>query len=327
MPKLSNIPSMLTFFTGICFSFFCGVLLARANAQTLEQANHSLKLEDVLQQARARRREYVEAFKNLTADEAKVTEVFDEEGKLTRRRKVNGFFLVYQSQIDGNKLYEFHVIREVNGKLIRNQVKREQDLFHKLIKSTTWESEWKRLHQENTRYRLKYERWGVTLHIAPELEEKASDEYDYKIVGRGKLGGREMIILSYSKKSLRSDNANVASVVGAESEESYVGSRGRVWLDANSFHIFRWENEWLSRHGETGKMLVFLRDEVDYVQSNLGIPVPARIVTDFYDKVIYHPKKAKEPHRVRGGRITFSYESFKRFSVTNQEEIFPLKEN
>ena len=44
--------------------------------------------------------EYVETFKDLTAVETKMTEVFDKKGKLDKQRKVVSDFFVYQMKND-----------------------------------------------------------------------------------------------------------------------------------------------------------------------------------------------------------------------------------
>ena len=303
-------------------------LLSSASAQTVNQSTERgdapVRLEEVLKQARARRLEYLEAFKNLTADETKVTEVFDGEGRLEKRRQQIASFLVYQSRVDDRRLFEYHVVREVDGKPITDYAERLEKLFKSLADAKSPRGEWERLFRENTRYKLKYERWGVTMFPAGPIEEKAAALYDYEIAGREKLDGREMIVLSYSRKALQQ---LARAEGGAVLKDHYFGDRGRVWLDPETFQIHRWENEKVARHAKSGRDLVFLRDEVDYVRGSLGVLVPRRIVTEFFDRMSYKPKSGEEPRALLGGRITFTYDSFRRFDVTSREIILPVETN
>lgn len=292
-------------------------LSAQAGAQNGAGTVAPLNVERVLKGARRERARYFEAFKNLTADETKVTEVFDEKGTLKKRRALVASFLVYQSQADGEKLLEFHVIREVNGEPVRDYVGRTEELFARLVKASTWEGEWKRIHRENTRYRLRYERWGVTLHMAGQLEEASSSGYYYDAMMGEKIDGRETIILSYRRKAL-----DAGEVTGGN--DKHIGDRGRLWLDAETFQIRRWENEKLARHEKSRMNYIFMRDEVDYAQSSLGILVPRRIVTEFFDHVKYNSKTKEPPRATIGGRITFTYDSYKRFDVTTREQLDPV---
>ena len=300
----------------IWFSLLLGF---QAQGQSHAQTGATSNLETVLKRARAERVKYTETFKNLTADETKVTEVFDGEGRLKKRRELVASFIVYQSQNDGGKLLEFHVIREVDGKPVRDYVGRTEGLFARIAKADSWEGEWSRIHRENTRHRLKYERWGVTLYVAGQIQEEASPGFNYGIARGESIDGRETIILSYRRKGL-----DAGEVAGRH--DRHVGDRGRVWLDAETLQIRRWENEKLARHEKSGANFLRLRDEVTYARSDLGILVPRRIVTEFYEHISYDPKRDQTPRAALSGRITFTYDSFKRFDVTSREELNPVKD-
>lgn len=280
----------------------------------------SPSLERLLTEARKSRQDYVEAFKNLTAVETKLTEVFDKDGMPSKQRTVIADLIVYQSQIDPRFMSEYRVIREVDGKSVSNHTKRAENFFTELVRAKTLKDEFKRLREENMRHTLRYFRWDVTLHPAWQLEEKALPYYNYELAGREKVGGKETIIISYNKRSLFPAKAKG---ILSDFKAPLVSDRGRVWLDAKTYQIYRWENEQVVRHSGTGKILVFMRDEVDYVKIDLGILVPKRIVVSFLDRL----KDGKEPSTLLGGRITYSYDSFKRFNVTSQEEVHPIEKN
>lgn len=57
-------------------------------------------LDTVLQQAEGQRAACVAAFRNVTATETRVTELFDEQGRVNEQRTLVSNFLVYQSRFD-----------------------------------------------------------------------------------------------------------------------------------------------------------------------------------------------------------------------------------
>lgn len=297
--------------------------LADAEGDAHAQDPPTPALEKVLNEALRRRREYVETFKDLTAEETKLTEVFEEGGAgPSKRREEVSDFLVYQSQIDEKVVNEYRAVRVVDGKAVGRETERAEKLFARLARASTLETEWKRLREENLRYTLKFYRWNVTLHPAPQLEEGSRAEYDYELAGRERLGGRETLVLSYSRKSLRPAKA---TGILKEFKDPHIGDRGRLWLDAETSQIQRWENEHVVRHAQTGRVIVYLRDEVDYVGSPFGILVPKRIVASFFNRLRYRPGVEEGPRTELGGRITYTYGPFKRFDVKTGYEVNPAK--
>jgi hypothetical protein len=90
------------------------VLLAAAVLAAQSQAPAGL--DTVLQQAEAQRAAYVETFRNVTATETRVTELFDEQGRVDTRRTLVSNFLVYQSRFDPAVISEYRLPIAVDGK-------------------------------------------------------------------------------------------------------------------------------------------------------------------------------------------------------------------
>ena len=76
-------------------------------------------LDAVLQQAEAQRAAYVATFRNVTATETRVTELFDERGRVNKQRTLVSHFLVYQSRFDPAVLSEYRIPLTVDGKADR----------------------------------------------------------------------------------------------------------------------------------------------------------------------------------------------------------------
>ena len=91
------------------------VLLAAAVLAAQSQAPAGL--DTVLQQAEGQRAAYVAAFRNVTATETRVTEVFDDRGRVEKQRTLVSNFLVYQSRFDPAVLSEYRIPLTVDKSL------------------------------------------------------------------------------------------------------------------------------------------------------------------------------------------------------------------
>lgn len=103
---------------------------------SLPQGQASTDLDELLRQADARRQEYVDSFRNLTSLETRVTELFDTNGRPTKRRTVVSDFLVSQSELNG-EVSEYRVAREVDGRTVGNPGEDGLRLFKRLASART----------------------------------------------------------------------------------------------------------------------------------------------------------------------------------------------
>jgi hypothetical protein len=267
-------------------------------------------LANVLQEATKRRQEYVALFKDLTAVETKTTELIDKNGKVDKKRTVISDFLVYSSPIKTSVVNEYRITREVDGKLVGKDSKQAIELFERLAKAKTLEQEGRRLREENLKHTLHYYRWGITLQPLLALE---IPNFTFEFAGHEKLDGRETILLTYQRKDLVSGGP---SNLLRKFKDYRTGNRGRVWLDSEDFRIWRWQNEFTVVDRDIPTEVAYVRDEVEYEPSTFGINTPKTIVTTFFDK------KENDKQSVRpAGRITHTYQAFRRFNVTTEYEI------
>jgi len=267
----------------------------------------------VLLQAAIRRQEYVDTFKNLTAVETKTTELIDKNGNVEKQRKVISDFLVYQLQTKSTSVDEFRLAREVDGKPVGKGEKQAFELFEKLAKLKNSEQERKRLREENLKYTLKYYRWGITLQPVTALAKEAQSGHSFEIAGRESIGNRNVILLKYQLNDAFPSTSNHFT-------NPRVGKRERIWLDAEDFRVWRWENEYTVVDKDITTAAVYVRDEIEYVPSAFGILVPKTIITSFFDK----DERDKQTLRLTG-RVTYSYDAFKRFDVSADSYVPKLR--
>jgi hypothetical protein len=241
-------------------------------------------LQAVLQQADARRQEYVGAFKSLTAVETQVR--------------------------------EYRITREVDGTPVANRTEEGLKTFQRLAASKTLEQEARRLQQANLKHHVGTATIGGTLNPFGILSVASRDAFEFAIVGRDRLSDNDVVVVSYQSKRLQPVNAPVP--LFREFKAPRTGARGRIWLDAQSWRARRWESEGLLSGEGITMPVVFMRYIVDYGPSAFDLLTPRTIVASFFEK-----PAAKNQHDVRllTSRTTFTYDAFKRFEVTTSADV------
>ena len=90
--------------SSIILLLICPLFASRAHAQTIAPRPG---INEVLERAAEQTKVYVEAFKNLLADETKTFEMYDKNGAVKKTKTVRSSFIVYQFTKDQNQLNEY----------------------------------------------------------------------------------------------------------------------------------------------------------------------------------------------------------------------------
>lgn len=280
------------------------VLPAVAGAQDLDA---------IVRQADVRRREYVDAFKSLTAVETRVTERFDKNGALEKHRKIVSDFLVYQSELKTDEVSEYRIAHEVDGKAVGGATEAIQT-FQRLASSKTLEQEFKRLRDANAKYALGYAAWGATLNPLWMVRSDRRGDCDFAVLGRDRVNDRDVVIVSFRTKEFRPVEPKV---LYRQFQKPRSGLRGRLWLDAENWRLHRSVSETLALGESIATPVVLLRYDVDYGPSAFDLLTPRKVVVSFFDR-----SERKTPQiRWLNARITYTYDAFKRFEVTTSSDI------
>jgi hypothetical protein len=271
---------------------------------------------ELIRSASLRISEYKDKFKDLTAEEEQQVEEYDGAGKLKRQRRIVSDLIVYQSQLDTSLAAEYRNVRVVDGKVIAKRDERLVNLFKRLDKADSVRKELDRINRESQRYNLEFSSQGLTLNEGLLLDESLRTAFQYTIVGREQLNGRDVIVLQYQQVAQTPGLTATMSLpsVLKGAEPLY---RGRLWLDAETAQLRREEREWTLRHPSSPTPLVFMKFEFEYVDSRFGILTPQRIVVSTYTNG--RTRADKTPELLLSGKVTFAYGSFSRFDVNAPE--------
>lgn len=267
---------------------------------------------ELINRAAARRREYMERFKDLTAEETQRVEEFG-DGGLKRRREVVSDLIVYQSQLDASSMFEYRNVRVVDGKEVAKRDRRVEQLFGRLAKSDSMKKELERISRESKRYDLNYSVYGLTLDQGWPLGERLSPSFRFTVTGGERIDGHDVIVVRYEQVSQNSDlNTKITSLPKRlkDAEPVY---RGRLWLDRDTARLRREERELTIRHATLAAPLTLMKFEFSYADSRFEILTPTRIIFSTYNRGRDLPGGGAELSL--GGRVIFEYREFRRFGV------------
>ena len=286
--------------------------------------NSAVSLETVLSESQKKTEFYRETFKNLLGDELKTFEEFDKSGNSDKKTTVKSSFLVYQSGKRANATAELRNVLEVNGKLIPDSQKRGEEFLAELDKQTTLESELKKLQNEGSKYDKTWEVYGLTLNQAVALAPNLRPFFDFKLLGTETYQGNEVYVISYSQtkknpyitvnekeKTTPSElTLNFNLDIPGALKKGDIFLRGKLWIDAKTFQIWREERELTA---QAGAPVVLLSNIFEYQPSDYGILVPKNI-----SLTVFNAKKEKGGDKysaVKDTNISFEYSHFRQTNV------------
>jgi hypothetical protein len=223
-----------------------------------------------------------------------------------------------------------NVVR-VDGKEVPNSQKRSDLFFAELEKTSTVESELEKIQKESSRYDKTLEITRLTLDEGVALSENLRPFFDFKLAGTENYQGAEVYVINYqqTKKSpyitLNENAAPDDKTSGAdgggggqrldfsfELPGALKGApgmlRGKMWIDAKTFQIWREERELTVQAGEP---LVVLKTTFDYQSSEYGILVPKQILLT--SNTIR--KASNQFVAVKDMNVIFDYSRFRKTNV------------
>jgi hypothetical protein len=267
---------------------------------------------ELISRAAARRREYMEKFKDLTAEETQRVEEFGDEG-LKRRREVVSDLIIYQSQLDGSSMFEYRNVRSVDGKVVAGRDRRVEQLFGRLAKADSRKKELERIRRESKRYDLNYSFYGQTVDEGWPLAERLRPSFRFTVTGGERIDGRDVIVVRYEQLSQNPDLNFKLSSLPERLKGAETLFRGRLWLDRETAQLRREEREMTIKHASLPTPLTFMRFEFSYGDSRFEILTPTRIIISTYNRGRDLPDGGAELSL--GGRVVFEYGKFSRFGV------------
>jgi hypothetical protein len=279
----------------------------------------SAELKELIRRAGIRLNEYRTGFKDLIAEEEQRVEEYDSRGKLEKERRIASDLIIYESQLDPNQMVEYRDVKSVDGVAIKKREARLVSLLNKSAKADSVKKELERINRESRRYDLNYSFYGMTLNQGLLLYENVRDSFQFKLAGREQVNGHDAIVIEYQQVSPDPDIAMKLSSLPSELRGAETRYHGRLWLDAKTAQLRREVREMTLEHPSLSRPLIMMRYDLDYADSRFGFLTPQRIVISTYN----HGRTGadKNPELLLGGKITFQYGAFIRFTVDKPDAL------
>jgi len=278
------------------------------------------ELEALLTNARDNIASYHTVFKDLAAEETKTVEIYEKPGALSGKRRIVSDFIVYQSQRDPAAMTEYRNVREVEGVAVSRRDERAIKLFERLAKADSIIKELNRIHREGSRYDFGWKYEGFTLLRGLPLQKDIETSFNFEVEGREQINGHDVIVVRF-RPTPQSPNPRVSVDWLSDFKLSDPRYMGRLWVDAQTAHLWREEVELVMRSSTAPDPLVVSRFEFQYAPSSFEVWVPERMVFSVFSPVKLIAGKA--PEMYLRGRTINEYTSFKRFDVKVQEKGVP----
>ena len=284
--------------------------------------------------------EYQKTFLNLTAEETRLVEIFDQTGRVEKRREIVSDLVIYQPPRDSgsegddssgggspakggkqarlstdDETTEYRDVRSVDGKLISKRSVRAVDLLTRASKSKSITKELALIDRESARYDLDYRFFGSTSQSGLMLREREKFRVDW--AGRDRVSGHDVVVLDYQEVAPNRNNPDQQFYEHYGLSASLI--RGRLWLDVTTSRLRRERWEFTGIHPELSQPVTIVRREAVYAESRFGILVPERVDFEWFNHA--KPKKNQAPTFFRGARGTCTYREFRQFDVAAEQTI------
>jgi hypothetical protein len=303
---------------GVCFVVALALVDARAQAPPPGVVLNEGDIEPLVARFHARADDYAIAFRNLVAEETKLTEVYRASGEVEKRRHLVSDLVVYHSSRDGrDATTEYRDVLAVDGKVVEKRRERALKLLTNAARAKSLEKELQAIDRETSRHEFSRRiRGGVINQLG--IPKEWRQRYQVRLEGREQIAGRDIVVLAY-RQTAPNPGSRQSLPLPRELGKAAILSRGRLWLDAETGQLWRSVWELVVPHPAAADPLVMIRAESTYAPSRFGILVPQRIVFDWLGRYS-HPKNGR-PSFALSERTTFSYDSFRRFDVATDEIV------
>lgn len=275
-------------------------------------------LEEILNQAQKQTVNYQETFHNLLAVETKTFTDFDNNEHPKKQNTVEANFLVYQSSKNNKLSFELRDVINVDGKPIPNLQANSDAFFAELNKTSTLKSELEKIQKTSSKYDKTLDVSGLTLYEGIILSDNLRPFFEFNLEGNENLQGNDVYVVNYRqiKQSPyisingKGTDLNIPSLdfgidIPGDFKKNDVLLRGKLWIDAKTFQIWREERELTVQANEP---LVILETSFDYQLSNYGILVPKQIVLTANQI----KKKDGKYTPIKDTKIVFEYSKFRK---------------
>lgn len=140
---------------------------------------------------------YIEAFADLTADETRATQIFDEHGLAATRRSTQSAFVVYRLRNDPRDVVEYREVISIDGHEVKGHAARAAKVWREVAEAHSPREEVKRITADSERYDLGLAETGLTLFEGLPLRQRCAGDFTFREMRKETAGDRPVRVFAY----------------------------------------------------------------------------------------------------------------------------------
>ena len=261
-----------------------------------QDLKNTAELDSFLEKAESQSQKYLEAFRNLSAEETKTKLYYKKSGKLKEKRVIKSLFIVYPS-FHNNTIQEFRNVFEYNGRKVDAGNKTTDKLFKELAKSSSAAKEYIKIRKYGTRFDGRVSSWGITLYQPRPFSRALKGSFEFEFVGREKINERVVFVIRYKQIKptlLITSSPSIKDRLKFRGGTEYTSPtsthfrptnplmNGRLWLDAETAQIWKNEFEIVLHPKALSKPVTNVEMIYEYQQSEFGVLLPKMFLIRSY---------------------------------------------
>ena len=290
------------------------------------------ELEKFLDKAEEQSQKYTQVFRNLSSEETKTKFYYKTNGDLDEKRVIKSLFIVYESPV-GNYSQEYRNILEFNGKNVARDDKATEKFFAKLADADSASEESNRIFKEGTKYDGRSVSWGTTLIQNRPFAQLIRPFFDYKVIGKEKIEGRNVFVVEYQQteqtlliaanptdeeKKLSKNKGGIEYnvVISDDFRPTNPLVSGKIWLDGETAQIWRNEFKITLHPAKLADSIVSVEISNEYQKSDFGILVPENFFVRSYK---IKGKSEKDLRITKDVESIYEYSTFREFKTDTKD--------
>jgi VWFA-related protein len=260
---------------------------------------------------------YIEAFADLTADETRSMQSFDEHGFAEKLRSMQSALVIYRLRNDPKRVIESREVIAIDGHEVKGHAARATKLWSQVAEARSPQQEIGRIKADSERYDIGLEGTGLTLFEGLPLRARCAGDFTFRDVRHEIANGRPVRVFAYQQ-------VRPCDVISYHFDlpPQFAGfplvHAGELKLDAETGQVLREErNVYVGSPGKKPPRAAHI--VLAYGESPLGILVPKTIEVETFVprlsvSMTYGPFL---PY----ARTVESYGPFSRFEVSVGEKV------
>jgi hypothetical protein len=286
-----------------------------ADASSVPGASPSLR--DFINLASREVQHYIEAFADLTADETRATQLFDEHGLAATRRSTQSALVVYRLRNDPRDVVEYREVISIDGHEVKGHAARAAKVWRKVAQAHSPREEIKRITADSERYDLGLAETGLTLFEGLPLRQRCAGDFTFREVRKETAGERPMRVFAYRQVHPCGAVAYQFVLPGRLADSPLLHA-GELALDAETGQIVHEERNIYAGDLDE-KPIRVAHIAMGYGGSPFGIMVPKTIVLETF--LPREDLRGTSTSFQLYARMVQTYGPFSRFEVSAREKV------